>query len=213
MLTRTRLSSPMSRPGGSGERAADRVSDGRIRLFVALELPETVRIALVRWREQLSRDPDRSLRPVAPEALHVTLCFLGWHGEEEVEAIAAACTVAASEPAPALRLGAGLWLPRRRPRVLAVELDDVGSRLAHVQSTLSRALSTGRWYEPENRPYLAHVTVARVKGSTRGGPGELPAPPRLDFQASRIVLYRSRLSPSGSRYEPLAGVDLAAEPS
>lgn len=185
-------------------------SDGRIRLFVALELPDPVRAALVRWRERLPADAGRSLRPVAAEALHVTLCFLGWRAEDEVEAIGSACSVARSEPAPALALGAPVWLPRRRPRVLAVELDDVDGGLAQVQSALSGALAAGGWYKPENRPYLAHVTAARVKGVIRGGPGELHAPPRLDFHALRVVLYRSRLSPSGARYEPLTSVELAA---
>jgi RNA 2',3'-cyclic 3'-phosphodiesterase len=182
------------------------VSDDRVRLFVALQLPEPVRETLMRWRDA-TLERGGTVRPVALEALHVTLCFLGWRREDEVETIAAACSVAGSEPAPALSLGAPVWLPRRRPRVLAVELGDTGARLARVQATLSNALSAGGWYEPENRPYLAHVTVARVKA---GGAAkqELPAPPRLDFHASHVVLYRSRLARTGARYEPLSTVEL-----
>jgi RNA 2',3'-cyclic 3'-phosphodiesterase len=187
------------------------VSDGRLRLFVALALPEPVREALVRWRERLTSEVGRSLRPLSPEALHVTLCFLGWRGEDEVDGIAAACTVVAPEPAPALRLGRALWLPRRRPRVLAVQLEDPRKRLTGIQSALSSALSAGGWYEPEKRPFLAHVTVARMKGDLHGSRGgELPDPPRLDFGGAHVVLYRSLLARSGARYEPLAVVELAA---
>ncbi|HTX29957.1 MAG TPA: RNA 2',3'-cyclic phosphodiesterase [Solirubrobacteraceae bacterium] len=186
------------------------MSNDRARLFVALELPRNVREALVRWRERLGSDAVKRLRPIASEALHVTLCFLGWRAEDEVSAIAAACTVVAAEAAPALSLGASLWLPRRRPRVLAVELEDAHAGLARVQAALSGALSAGGWYEPENRPYLAHVTVARVKGDGRDARlPEPPAPPRLNFQASRVVLYRSRLSRAGAHYEPLGIVELA----
>ena len=183
------------------------MSDGRVRLFVALELPDRVREALTRWRDRLTGGAGPSLRPVAPEALHVTLCFLGWRGEDEIDAIAAACSVVAPEPAPGLSLGVAVWLPRRRPRVLAVELGDAGARLARIQSALSFALAAGGWYEPESRPYLAHVTVARVKEGPRKAP-ELPEPPHLEFHASRVVLYRSRLSRTGARYEPLANVEL-----
>ncbi len=198
------------------------MSDGRARLFVALELPDPVRLALTGWRdglargrEGLSRSVAASLRPVAPEALHVTLCFLGSRSEDEIDPIAAACGVVAPEPAPALSLGTAVWLPPRRPRVLAVELRDASTGLARVQAALSDALSAGGWYEPETRPYLAHVTLARVKA--RGGdqdavprrPPDLPAPPGLDFHASGVVLYRSRLSRSGARYEALASVKLA----
>lgn len=185
------------------------MSDSRVRLFVALELPDPVRGALVRWRAESGADSRRSIRPVALDALHVTLCFLGWRGADEVEAIGSACSVVSAEPAPGLALGAPVWLPRRRPRVLAVELDDVDGGVAQVQSALSDALAAGGWYKPEHRPYLAHVTVARVKGALRGGGPEFPPPPRLGFDASRVVLYRSRLSPSGAVYEPLTSVELA----
>ena len=58
----------------------------RARLFVALELPEAAREALERWRASVFRDVD-GLRPVAPEALHATLCFLGWRSVDEIEQI------------------------------------------------------------------------------------------------------------------------------
>jgi 2'-5' RNA ligase len=183
-------------------------ADGRLRLFVALELPEPVRDALVRWRARLAPSRGPELRPVDPEALHATLCFLGWRSEDEVDAIAAACRVVMAEPAPALALAEPVWLPRRRPRVLAVELSDPGGHLGQVQARLSAALAAGGWYEPEKRPYLAHVTVARVKAGS--APAGLPRLPRLEFRATRVVLYRSRLQRSGARYEPLASVELAS---
>lgn len=191
------------------------MSDGRLRLFVALELPDPVRESLVRWRARLGGPWAGGLRPVAQESLHVTLCFLGSRAEAEVDAIAAACTVAAAGPPARLSVAQGLWLPRRRPRVLAVRLEDRDDRLAHVQGRLSASLAAGGWYEPENRPYLAHVTVARVGASIGARPPELPEPPVMEFSGSRIVLYRSRLSRSGARYEALAGVELtgAAAPS
>jgi 2'-5' RNA ligase len=150
------------------------------------------------------------LRDVAPESLHVTLCFLGSRPEEEIDAIAAACTIVAAEPAPGLVLAEGLWLPRRRPRVLAVRLEDPERGLARIQSELSAALAAGGWYEPEKRPFLAHVTVARVGARLGPRPPELPEPPRVEFTGSSVVLYRSRLSRSGARYEPLSTVSLAA---
>jgi len=54
------------------------------RLFVALELPEDVRVALVAWRPR-----DGGLRPVAAESLHVTLAFLGWREAADADMIGA----------------------------------------------------------------------------------------------------------------------------
>jgi 2'-5' RNA ligase len=183
------------------------VSDERVRLFVALELPDEVRGGLVRWRMRALRGTD-GVRAIAAEDLHATLCFLGWRSAGEVEAISDACGVLAAQPAPELGVGEALWLPPRRPRVLAVELHDAAGALARAQAVLAEVLEAAGWYEPEGRPYLGHVTVARVGRGARMPRRELPAPPGLDFRASLVTLYRSRLSRAGARYEPLARVEL-----
>jgi 2'-5' RNA ligase len=53
------------------------VSGPRARLFLALDLPEPARAAIAAWRDELVSER-ADLRPVRPEALHVTLVFLGW---------------------------------------------------------------------------------------------------------------------------------------
>jgi RNA 2',3'-cyclic 3'-phosphodiesterase len=180
------------------------------RLFVALELPVAAREALVRWRSEVVREIS-GLRLVRPEDLHATLCFLGSRAEEEIPAIAAACGVVAGEPVIDSAFGEALWLPARRPRVLAVALSDPDGTLARMQSALSGAMAGGGWYTPESRPFLAHVTVARVGHDARVKRVELPAPPRDPVRCSVVTLYRSRLGPGGARYEPLASVELGSD--
>lgn len=187
------------------------MEDERLRLFVALELPGPVRDALSRWRDQ-AIGSGRGLRAVDRDSLHVTMCFLGWRAASEVEAIAAACEVAAAESAPQLSLAEPRWLPPRRPRVLAVELDDATGSLARAQLALSAVLAAGGWYQPEKRPYLAHVTVARVAHGGRPPRRVLPPVKPLHFDASRVTLFRSRLLRSGARYEPLATIQIGCSP-
>jgi 2'-5' RNA ligase len=191
------------------------VTPERARLFVALELPDPVRDALRTWRER-SAARDDTWRPVPPAALHVTLCFLGSQPAREIDAIALACTAAVSEPsapapaAPLLTLAAVLTLPPRRPRVLAVALDDPGGALAALQGRLAQALAAGGWYELERRPYLAHVTVARARRGSPAQTGEpFAAPPALSFVAATISLLRSWPTDADSRYERLAAIELA----
>jgi RNA 2',3'-cyclic 3'-phosphodiesterase len=184
-------------------------ADERARLFVALELAAEARGALVEWRSrECSELP--GLRMVPPEDLHATLCFLGSRPAREIDEIAAACGVVAGEPVAETRFGEPVWLPRRRPRVLAVELEDGGGALARIQAVLSSALVEGGWYAPEARAYLAHVTVARVAKDARIKTSRLTAPPSVAVRCSRVTLYRSRLSPSGARYEPLRVVELGS---
>lgn len=187
----------------------------RTRLFVALDLPEDAREALAAWgREVAAPDgAERRLRLIPPNALHVTLCFLGWRDDGQAEEIAALALGAVSEgaPAPPLALGAAAWLPRRRPRVLAVDLADEGGALTDLQARVSDALVARAAFEPEKWPFRPHVTVARVPRGVRAGGREEPArPPPLRFPGAAVTLYRSRLSRSGAHYEPLARAELRA---
>lgn len=189
--------------GGEGRHGGEE----RVRLFVALELPATARSTLAGWREEAVGEVS-GLRSIEPRYLHATLCFLGWRAVDEVAPILAACGVVASQPTPSLQLGDAIWLPPRRPRVLAVSLEDRHGGLAQVQSALSQALSAGGWYEPEKRAYLGHVTVARVGRGSTVGRLELPAPPALALRPASVTLYRSRLTPRGAQYEALGAVEL-----
>jgi len=186
--------------------------DERARLFVALELPPGVREALELWRSSAPLRV-RGLRLVTPAALHVTLCFLGWRLEREIDGIGAACAAAVAGWGPlALSLGDPVWLPDRRPRVLAVGIEDASDSLAGLQASLSTELSAGGWYAPETRPFLGHVTVARVPRGTSVREAKLPPVPAPEFLATHVTLYRSRLGPSGARYEPQRTVKLGGRP-
>jgi 2'-5' RNA ligase len=178
----------------------------RVRLFAALELPLHAREALERWSTSAIRDLP-ALRRISGDALHVTLCFLGWRAANEIEEIGEACAVAvATRPAPELSLAEPVWLPERRPRVLAVRLHDPSGALARLQAALVTALSGGGWYAPEARPFLAHVTAARVPRGARVRPAALACLPPVAFSGAGVTLYRSHLGSAGARYEALRTV-------
>jgi 2'-5' RNA ligase len=178
------------------------------RLFAALELPDPIRDALRDWRESAVGSDD-AWRPVATDALHVTLCFLGDQPVRDIDAIARVCAELRFDPAPLLTLAAPRALPHRRPRVLAVALDAPDGALAAIQRQLARKLAAGGWYELEARPYLAHVTVARAAGrGSRPQVGSLPDVPTLSFAGTNVSLLRSRLGGGGARYERLTTVTL-----
>jgi 2'-5' RNA ligase len=181
----------------------------RLRLFVALSLPKEVRAEIEGWREA-ALGGRRELRLSELATLHATLCFLGWQPAEEVGGIAAACLAVAGSGAARSRLGAAIWLPRRRPNVLALELEALDGALAEVQAAVARELERGGWYRPEARPYLPHVTVARLRRGSRVLREAVAAPPAVEFAAVEVTLYRSLLAQGGARYEALASVDLGA---
>lgn len=174
------------------------------RLFVALDLPSGVRDAFA------ALVPERpELRPVAVEALHVTLVFIGHRPDEELPEIAQALGGLRAAPlrAAPLRAASVVPIPRRgRPRLFALDLVDEGGCAAEIQAAVSRAMEP--WYEPEKRPFWPHVTLARVRKGDTARPLDVD-PPADEFVASEVTLYRSRLSPKGAKYEALERVALA----
>jgi 2'-5' RNA ligase len=180
-------------------------------MFVALDLPEPVRSELAAWRDSLVEGRD-DLRPVAPQALHVTLAFLGWQDVQAADAIAeAAFGAVAAATSPVLRPAGVRPLPPRDPRLFALDLGDEAERASAVQARVSAALEAGGWYEPEKRPFWPHVTLARVKRGRRRVPAlpDAPPPPAEPFAAPELTLYQSILRPQGALYEPLARAELA----
>jgi 2'-5' RNA ligase len=150
------------------------------------------------------------LRPVAEQALHVTLAFLGYRPEKEIDAIGAEVAGAVAElAAPALEPGAVVPVPPRRPRLFALDLGDADGACARLQQAVSDALEAGRHYRPEKRPFWPHVTLARVKRDQRADPWPDAEPPPLGpFRAAAVTLYRSTLRPQGAQYDALTVVDL-----
>lgn len=188
----------------------------RLRLFVALELPAELRAGIAAWGREALADP--ALRPVAEESLHVTLAFLGSRDEAEVEPIAAIVRATRS-PAVEIEPGQPEPRPRRgRAKVYALPLASEGAKA--LQADVASRLASAGLYEPEERPFWPHVTVARV----RAEPGRKRAPMRVErspepvpqplLQATfsrRLTFYRSELQPRGARYVPLAQVELPSQ--
>lgn len=194
----------------------ERLKSPRARLFVALDLPQELREGIVAWGHGALCDP--ALRVVAPESLHVTLAFLGYLPEREIVRLGEIVR-GLGAAAPRLRLEDPVAKPSpRRARLFA--LPAIAPAAASLQRELERKLVAERLYKPEKRPFWPHVTVARVKSAGRGSrrpatvekpPGALPKELLEPALCVRVTLYRSVLQPQGSRYTPLAQVELSRD--
>jgi len=194
--------------------AKERLKSPRARLFVALDLPQDVRAGLVDWqRTALS---DAALRVVRPEALHITLVFLGYQAEKDVKAIArAAFDLNAHAPAVEL-LADPVGVPKgKRPRLIALGANS-DETIALQQRVEERLVEAG-FYTPEKRSYWPHLTVARVKPEAprsrkpaliRTPPHPLPEHMFRFFRPTRLVLFKSHLRRSGAEYEAMAELEL-----
>jgi len=188
----------------------------RARLFVALDLPETLREGIVVWGRRELRDP--ALRVVGPQSLHVTLAFLGYLPERAIGELGEIVRRLRAPAAP-IELDDPVAKPSlRRARLFA--LPAVSPSAVLLQGELEKMLVASHLYKPEKRPFWPHVTVARVKSAGRGSkrpaavekpPGPLPKRLLEPALCVRVTLYRSELQPQGARYTPLAQVELSED--
>jgi RNA 2',3'-cyclic 3'-phosphodiesterase len=194
--------------------AKERLKSPRARLFIALDLPQDVRSGVVDWQQTALADP--ALRVVRPEALHITLVFLGYQAEKDRKAIAKAAFATEAE-APAVELQAepiGVP-PGKRPRLIALGANS--EETVALQAGVQERLVAGGFYEPEKRPFWPHLTVARVKPEApksrkpalvRTEPHSLPEHMFRFFRPTRLVLFKSHLRRTGAEYEPMAELEL-----
>jgi RNA 2',3'-cyclic 3'-phosphodiesterase len=197
--------------------AKERLKSPRARLFVAIDLPQDVRAGLVDWQRTALADP--ALRVVRPEALHMTLVFLGYQNEKDVKAIAKeAFDVDSQAPAVELvREPVGVP-PGKRPRLIALAANSDGA--VALQKQVEERLVEARFYEPEKRAFWPHLTVARVKPEAPKSrkPALITTPPHplpehmfRFFRPTRLVLFKSHLRRSGAEYEALAELELPTD--
>src|SRR6266705_6918300 len=178
--------------------AANVARDERLRLFLALRLPDGVLADIERWqREQL-----QGVRVVPREHLHVTLAFLGHRPAGELEAIVGALREAAAG-AGEIRLAPARYRETRSVGMLVLE--DEGGRAALLAGDVQERLERLGVYRREGRPWLPHLTVARWRERPRL---RLEPPPVRTFVPSDAAAYLSRLHPDGVQYDVLESVAL-----
>jgi 2'-5' RNA ligase len=171
--------------------------DERLRLFLALQLPDSVVASVAEWQQRELRG-----RIVPPANLHVTLAFLGSRPAHELESI---CGVLEEEAAAVAspQLGGPRYRETRSVGMLVFS-DATGNGVLFAGRLHERLAELGV-YEPERRAWLPHVTVIRYKERPRLS----PAPPELPvFAPSDAAAFVSRLHPSGAVYEVLESFPL-----
>jgi 2'-5' RNA ligase len=171
----------------------------RLRLFVACDLPGDVADAVTHWQEhELRRHDDLRLAPT----LHLTLAFLGEVAAARVPVLQRVLGAIAWAPA-VCTFREPLFLPSHgKRRVVALELDDPAGALRRLREEVARGLAAEGLYEPEKRPWLPHVTVARYRRP--GQPFSLQNVNIPAFGVVRMVLYSSHLERAGAVHAPIA---------
>ena len=190
----------------------------QIRCFVAIELPSEVKAGLASLRRELERHEHAFIKWVDPDAIHLTLKFLGNIPSKQVTRITKAIEEAAQSISPfhleISQLGAFPNL--KQPRVLWVGIGGELDKLLSLQRRVDSAL-TPLGFAKEERAFAPHLTIARLREGTspveRKNFGELvmSTSPEIKYylDVKDVSFMRSQLTPGGAIYTRLSIVELA----
>lgn len=178
-----------------------------MRLFVGIDLPDAVANALASACPRSAS----GINCVHPDDLHLTLHFVGAADADQVE------TALEDVRAPGFALevaGLGQFRMRGGRRILWAGVVPE-PQLVGLHRRVGIALaSTG--FRPETRPYLPHVTLARVRRESDPVPidallGQNEHTRFGTFDVNRFVLYDSNDAAGDARYRRLRTYPLGPE--
>jgi 2'-5' RNA ligase len=182
-----------------------------VRCFVAIDLTTDVRAAIARAQTRVRTAATHAdVRWVDPTQFHLTLKFLGAVADERVPAVSAALEAAVAGGSPVALAAAGLggFPSLKSPRVLWAGITAGVPQLVELAAAIDGALAP-LGFAPEARAFRGHLTIGRVRSPR--GVRELTAavvaagaPAFGSWTAAEVILYESRLRPTGALYTPVS---------
>jgi 2'-5' RNA ligase len=183
-----------------------------MRTFIAIELDRGIRQQLIKLLRSFPQAD--GVRWVSDNQLHLTLKFLGDVPDAKIPNICDIAAEACAEVAPfPIRIaGLGVFPKPANPRVLWCGVEDQ-TQSCRRWIELADPLLTELNYKPETRAYTPHITLGRSK-STPGARvlremlDNAEPPDTQPMQVERVVVFESKLLPTGAVYRPIAKVAL-----
>jgi len=189
----------------------------QIRCFVAIELPEEIKLELAKLQGQLKTASRASVKWVDTKGIHLTLKFLGNVDVNRIPTIVEAMAQASQGIAPFhLEVAdTGVFPNQRQPRVTWVGLRGDVPLLLRLQERLEAAL-VPLGFASEARSFTPHITLGRLRpeGQAAEKQNLALAVISAQFEATTplevksVSLIKSQLTPSGAIYTRLAEVKL-----
>jgi len=176
-----------------------------MRVFIAIDLPQDVRDALGALQRDLKSVTD-SARWVAPDAIHLTLKFIGEIPEQRTEEIDGALVGLTWKPFTVTVAGIGFFPGNRSPRVFwaGLEANSMQELAEEIDTRMERL-----GFEKEKRKFRPHITLARARDMRIDASLVAASEKFLEhafgsFTVDRFYLFQSHLKPTGAVYNRLS---------
>jgi 2'-5' RNA ligase len=186
----------------------------RLRTFLAIDLGKAIRDRCLALQETLGRS-GVEVKWVEEENLHLTLLFLGEVEDRDLPALcqAVADCCAAYDPFTMCVESVGCFPNPRRPRTVWVGVTAGSAEVCALHDALEPPLLELGCYRREERAYVPHVTLGRVKGerSTAGLATALARQAKWhggETEVREVRVLSSELTPQGPVYTVLSRAKL-----
>ena len=180
------------------------------RVFCAFELPELLRGRIKQHIQQVREAvPDVAASWSRPENIHLTMKFFGNvdQGKTPLVSEALARVAKGSSPFEIVVGGTGVFPRPSRPQVLWIGIDDQTGALAKLQQRVEDECAR-EGFAKEDRVFRPHLTIARIRkpqNTNRLAEAHLQREfPAVELVLNELMLFRSELSPKGSKYTPIS---------
>jgi 2'-5' RNA ligase len=132
-----------------------------VRIFISVELPEEIKKKIFKATAEM-RAIESGIKWVEEQNLHLTLKFLGWVEDNDLERLKS-LTEEAVKGFGAFKIkleGFGSFPGGKTPRVLWIGITEGAEHLIGIANSLEKSLSG---FRSEERGFSAHLTIGRVK--------------------------------------------------
>ena len=181
------------------------------RYFIALNLPEKIRAEFTKIQGSLKQiNPAIKITWVDPKLTHINLHFLGGLEENGINLLKQNLKVLEGKYGPILAVltGIGAFPNQKMPRILFLGVKHKGeNNLIKLYEDLGKILSN-QGLPIEDRPFIAHVTLGRVKEGARQVKFTGEEMKDIEFKVNSFELMESILTPGGPEYKILSSTRL-----
>ena len=189
----------------------------QVRSFIAIELPDELKVGLAQLEAQLKLGKPSAVKWVDPSSIHLTLKFLGNIAVDRISAITRAMKEATRELSPfQLKVtGLGGFPNLKRVQVAWVGIGGEVDKLGQLQQRIESSLAP-LGFTAESRRFTPHLTLARLRdrasADERQRFGQLIASTKFEavytIKVDSLNLMRSQLTREGAIYSRLSSVGL-----
>ena len=177
------------------------------RLFIGIPVPPEISSRIMMLKT-LVPAVEEDIRWVFGRNLHLTLSFLGQISSNAIEKVDTVLAESINQSRFNLSIEkSGVFPNTEKPRIFWMDIIEGRDPLIALQTVIDNSVNNLK-ENPDNKPYVPHVTIGRSNKNSRLWKIDLAhflnaEYDPIKFEINKVFLYQSELLPHGAKYTVL----------